>query len=171
MTTTTLNLNGFKMNTLVSMVNELGGVATMKTFSQRSKAVARLMKLAAEKNVELDTVFDTEGNKIVAKVEAPVVTAKPAKKAKAEKVKAEKKVSIRSVAEALLVKTTDGDNGLSYEEILAEVKAQFPDAKTTVGCLRWYAAHMREAGVVIPKRARAVVAKAAVVAEETPVAA
>jgi hypothetical protein len=135
-----MNLINFKMNTLVSMVNALGGNAGAKTFSQRSKAIARLMKLAAEKKVELNEVFDADGNKIVVAAKAP------------------KKVSIRSVAEALLVQA-DAGTGLSYEAVLAAVKAQFPAAKTTVGCLRWYVAHMREAGVSIPNRPRATVAK------------
>lgn len=129
-----MNFTTFSMNTLVSMINALGGNATNKTFNARAKAVARLMKIAAEKEVNLAATFDENGNKIVTKVS--------------------KKVSIRSVAEALLAKA-DGATGLSYDDILAAVKAEFPAAKTTVGCLRWYAAHMRDAGVVLPKRPRA----------------
>jgi len=135
------NLTNFTMATLVSMINALGGTATNKTFNARAKAVARLMKIAAEKQIDLAKTFDENGNKIVVKETAP------------------KKISIRSVAEALLVKA-DGATGLSYDEILAAVKDQFPSAKTTVGCLRWYAAHMRDAGVVLPKRPRATTAKA-----------
>ncbi len=134
-----MNFTNFTMNTLVSMINALGGNATNKTFNARAKAVARLMKVAAEKQIDLAVTFDENGNKIV-KADAP------------------KKISIRSVAEALLVKV-NGDTGLTYDEVLAAVKAQFPSAKTTVGCLRWYAAHMRDAGVAVPKRARASVAK------------
>ena len=131
-----MNMTNFSMNTLVSMVNALGGNATAKTFNARSKAIARLLKLAAEKEVNLAETFDAEGNKVEVKVAAP------------------KKVTVRSVAEALLLKL-DGAEGLAYNEVLAAVKAEFPSAKTTVGCLRWYAAHMREAGTVLPKRARA----------------
>ena len=126
-----MNVTTFTMNTLVSMINALGGNATAKTFNARSKAIARLMKIAAEKEINLAATFDANGNKIVSKVS--------------------KKVSIRSVAESLLADAS----GLSYEEILAAVKASFPSAKTTVGCLRWYAAHMREAGVAVPTRPRA----------------
>lgn len=170
---TTLNLNNFKMNTLVAMVNAIGGVATVKTFSQRSKAVERLLKLAAEKNINLDTTFDADGNKIEVKLAAaPKVKAvKAPKEPKAPKVPKEKKISIRSVAEALLLKVVSEEDGaavgLSYEDVLAEVKAQFPAAKTTVGCLRWYAVRQREAGVVLPKRARTAKPEAAVA---TPVA-
>ena len=135
-----MNFTTFSMNTLVSMINALGGNATTKTFNARAKAVARLIKIAAEKDVNLAETFDENGNKIVAKAAA-------------------KKISIRSVAEALLTKVTDAGTGLSYDEVLAAVKAEFPAAKTTVGCLRWYAAHMRDAGTVLPKRARASTAK------------
>ena len=125
-----MNLTNFKMATLVSMINSLGGVASAKTFSQRSKAIARLMKIAADRNIDLATTFDADGNKIVAS----------------------KKISIRSVAESLLTQVGDDGFGLSYDKVLAAVKAQFPTAKTTAGCLRWYAAHME---VALPKRARA----------------
>ena len=182
-----LNLNVLKMNTLVSMVNELGGNATAKTFSQRSKAVERLTKLADAQKVDLSTFFNTDGTKALAPVPvidtpapapapAPVEAAAP----KAPKVKApkepkapkEKKISIRSVAEALIVKvvSTDekGDVGLSYEDILAEIKSQFPEAKTTISCLRWYAVRLREANTVLPQRARAAKPVVEAPAVETP---
>ena len=156
------NITTFNMNTLVSMVNALGGTATAKTFSQRSKAVERITKLATEKQVDLSTFFDATGNVVP-------VPAKKAKKVKEAKPAGEKKVSIRSVAEALLLKvvSTDTDGratGLSYDDVLAAVKEQFPTAKTTVGCLRWYAVRMREANQTVPNRPRAVTVKSAAVA-------
>lgn len=157
MTTNTLNIASFNMATLVSMVNDLGGTATMKTFSQRSKAVERINKLVEAQKVSLTDLFDDTGAKKVIKVKA----------VKAAKVAKEKKISIRSVAEALLLQTTGVDKddrvvGLSYDDILTTVKTQFPDAKTTVGCLRWYAASMRDAGTVVPARPRAEKAPAVV---------
>lgn len=69
------------------------------------------------------------------------------------------RVTIRTVSEGLLkeVAYIDNDNrpfGLAYDEILARVHTQFEGAKTTVACLRWYAVHMREAGVQLPHRPR-----------------
>lgn len=128
------NLTTFTMNTLVSMINAIGGNVTAKTFNARSKAIARLVKIAAEKKIALDTTFDAAGNKIVA---------------------TDKKISIRSVAEALLVQVDGNDLGLAYDKVLSAIKAQFPSAKTSVGCLRWYAVSMKEAGVSVPKRERA----------------
>lgn len=51
--------------------------------------------------------------------------------------------TIRSVSEALLQQVAYTDDagkpiGLTYETILAKVLAEFPDANTTVKCLRWY---------------------------------
>lgn len=51
--------------------------------------------------------------------------------------------TIRSVSEALLQQVAYIDDagkpiGLTYETILAKVLAEFPDANTTVKCLRWY---------------------------------
>lgn len=42
--------------------------------------------------------------------------------------------------------------GLSFAEILGDVKRTFPDANTSYACLRWYAVHMRRAGAVLPRR-------------------
>ncbi len=44
--------------------------------------------------------------------------------------------------------------GIPYGQILAEVQSVFPDCKTTVACLRWYAAHLNQDGVVLPQRKR-----------------
>ena len=44
--------------------------------------------------------------------------------------------------------------GIPYNQILAEVQGVFPDCKTTVACLRWYAAHLNQDGVVLPQRKR-----------------
>lgn len=42
--------------------------------------------------------------------------------------------------------------GMSFAEILDDVKATFPNANTSYACLRWYAVHMRHAGVTLPRR-------------------
>jgi hypothetical protein len=249
------------MATLVAMVNELGGTATMKTFSQRSKAVERVNKLAGDAGVQLDQFFNEDGSKRVieaevdgktfsvevplgvvptegatAHVDAPkdlgagvVLTephtlvetplpngptstgaidhgdidwdkvpvtvtvkddepkpetdpnwpfkqhesqlkeaeqaeqAKPVEKPKAPK--KEPRVSIRVVAEAKLMEVVSIDEGgrkvgLSYAEILDYLHANFQGSKTTVACLRWYAAHMRDRGTLPPNRPRAVPKKA-----------
>ncbi len=79
---------------------------------------------------------------------------------KAPKEKKEKGPVIRVVAEQLLLEVVTHDEdkrpwGHSYEYILSTLLAQFPGAKTTVACLRWYAVHMRERGEKVPNRPRA----------------
>ena len=44
----------------------------------------------------------------------------------------------------------------SYAEVLEQVHNEFPDAKTTMSSLRWYASKMRQNKVKVPERARAV---------------
>lgn len=193
-TNTKVDLMSFKMDVLVSMVNALGGNVTMKTFSQRSKAVERINKLAAEKGINIEERFEADTGRwitdaeIEAKAEharqqaaadakAQAIIEEQAKEAKApaEKPKKEKKVkepkevkpkqpSIRSVAEALILEVVGLDEnkrkvGHSYETILAKIREQYPEAKTSIACLRWYAVHMRDRGVLPPSRPRAVPAK------------
>ena len=174
------------MSTLVAMHNLLAPqpTATMKTFSQRSKAADRIQKLADAAGVDLDSRFNPDGTlRTIAEavetinptvvdslvmvektdfapgvvetpVEPPAVKEKPAKVEKPAK-----GPSIRSVAEERLlavVEVKDGRNvGIPYTEILATIKEQFPGAKTTVACLRWYAVHMRERDIRVTNRPRA----------------
>ncbi len=66
--------------------------------------------------------------------------------------------SIQVASEKLLEAVAyrhDGRNwGIPYNLILAEVRRAFPDCKTTVPCLRWYAAKMNEVGTKLPQRKR-----------------
>jgi len=43
----------------------------------------------------------------------------------------------------------------SNTEILAEVKNQFPEAKTTMACIAWYKSDLRKKGLIASKRAPA----------------
>ncbi len=181
-----MELQEKSMQVLVAMYNLLSDVpATMKTFSQRSKAVVRIQKLAEEQGIEISTYFEEDGTKrkpvkatpfpvVVQKEKKPKETAvkkdpkpatpKPAKKANPVE-PAAKGPSIRSVAEALLLEVVSVDEnkrnvGIGYEDIIAKIKEQFPTANTTVACLRWYAVHMRERDVRVPNRPRATPKKA-----------
>ena len=46
--------------------------------------------------------------------------------------------------------------GIPYSHILAEVQRVFPDANTTVACLRWYAVALNKDGVILHHRKRSV---------------
>lgn len=194
-----LNLEALNMMTLVAIHNAISDKpATMKTFSQRSKAVARIEKLAAEAGINLRDRFEDDGRvKVVKTVDPAPATVKEEEKApaspsgiatmldqmgkkdaaptpKADKPaakraeKAEKKEKgpvIRVVAEALLLEVVTHDEdkrpyGHSYDTILSKIHEQFPEGKTSVACLRWYAVHMRERGERVPNRPRAAAKKA-----------
>jgi hypothetical protein len=189
-----MKLEALNMQTLVAIHNALSDKpATMKTFSQRSKAIARIEKLADEQGIKLADRFNDDGSVKVVKTvdlapqggeetpkedktpngigsllgqmmqsrdkkdEAPKATPKPAAKRGEKK---EKGPVIRVVAEQLLLEvvTYDEDKrpyGHSYETILNRIHEQFPEGKTSVACLRWYAVHMRERGERVPNRPRA----------------
>lgn len=195
----TLKLDALNMQTLVAIHNAISDKpATMKTFSQRSKAVARIEKIASEAGIKLADRFDAEGNpKVVktedlapqgvkeeskeesktpngiaalvgqmtnAKADKPADAPKPAARSKEPKEKKEKGPVIRVVAEQLLLEVVTHDEdkrpyGHSYETILNKIHEQFPEGKTSVACLRWYAVHMRERGERVPNRPRAVAKK------------
>lgn len=66
---------------------------------------------------------------------------------------------IRVAAEELLLKKlgigADGrPAGMPYDNILAELKQEFPESSTSISCLRWYATKMRERGEMLPARPR-----------------
>lgn len=192
-----MKLEALNMQTLVAIHNALSDKpATMKTFSQRSKAIARIEKLADEQGIKLADRFNDDGSVKVVKTvdlapqggeetpkedktpngigsllgqmmqsrdkkdEAPKAAPKPAAKRGEKKEKKEKGPVIRVVAEQLLLEvvTYDEDKrpyGHSYETILNRIHEQFPEGKTSVACLRWYAVHMRERGERVPNRPRA----------------
>jgi len=186
-----MKLEALTMTALVAIHNALSTdkPATMKTFSQRSKAVARIEKLAAEQGVDVCSRFNEDGSAVPveAPVEEPVVSHdptsvvgmltakdkpadKPARARRAAKPagepveKKEKGPVIRAVAEALLLEVVKHDEdkrpyGHGYDFILDSIHKQFIGAKTTVACLRWYAVHMRERGERVPNRPRAVPTK------------
>jgi hypothetical protein len=59
--------------------------------------------------------------------------------------RAERDGSIRAFCDELLLEVNSVDEkskrplGLPYSEILRRVKAKFPEAETSINCLRWYA--------------------------------
>lgn len=58
--------------------------------------------------------------------------------------------NIRSASEELILRRP----GLPYLDILKQIREEFPDCKTSVGCLRWYASQLRDRGEPVPERPR-----------------
>jgi len=102
-----------------------------KTFSTKKKAIARITKL----------------NTLLAKAKKPTKTKKPARGV------------IKQFCEKLLLVEDEDGIGMTYESIMESLHNTHPTAKTTVGCLRWYATKLREAGQIVPDRPRKKVSK------------
>ena len=100
----------------------------------------------------------------------PIVAWKGRKDLLVEKVteairKARGTQTIKSIADALLTAVDYVDDagkpiGFTYEHVLAKVLEQFPDANTTVKCLRWYNTKLNsDPNVKMPVRPRKRTAK------------
>ena len=111
----------------------------------------------------------TEAHNAIEGVE-PIVAWKGRKDLLVEKVteairKARGTQTIKSVSDALLIAIDYVDDagkpiGFTYEHILAKVLEQFPDANTTVKCLRWYNTKLNsDPNVKMPVRPRKRTAK------------
>lgn len=154
---------------IAARFNELNGSTTeVKTLAKRGKA--KLLAQIEALEAKLPPAAEPEPEQpvgafakqflqpLVSKPAEPTEKPKRAKKDPAEK--KEKGPVIRVEAEKLLLEVVDVDEdkrpwGHSYEYILTTLLAQFPGAKTTVACLRWYAVHMRERGEKVLNRPRA----------------
>lgn len=159
-----------KMGDLVTIHNALAGAlrknghefndAGPKTFSTKSKAVNRILILAefAKKDNEKAASKAAADGELKASTDkkADQPAPEPPKSKNAAPKRAEGP-TIRQVAEQLLlVKDAEG-KGLPYSEVLKRIFVQFPDAKTSVACLRWYATHMRtDKGLRVPDRPNSV---------------
>ena len=84
----------------------------------------------AIQGVEAITKWNGRKDLLVEKVAAAMKAARGNKK------------TIREVAEALLIEVASNEDGKpighSYDYVLGKVLAEFPEANTTVKCLRWY---------------------------------
>jgi len=60
--------------------------------------------------------------------------------------------TIRAASEHLLLEKDSDGEGLPYKYILRAVHTNFPKAKTSLACLRWYANKMNQRGEIMPDR-------------------
>jgi hypothetical protein len=59
-------------------------------------------------------------------------------------------------------------SGMTNEETLLAVLAAFPDARTTVGCIRWYRNRMRKRGEDVPTSREVVANRRALLKQKKP---
>lgn len=131
------DMTNMTMPELVAKYNKIAeemGTPTVgpKSFNSRKTAVDRINKLLARAGAEAPTEPTSE----------PVPT-----KAKTKDSKVLFR-TVREMAEHYLLQP------ISYKTLLRLVKAYFPEAATSVKCLRWYATQMRERGESVPTRPR-----------------
>lgn len=110
------------------------------------------MKLALEqqsKPQEVDHALEAAIDQEEKVATAAAIQQLPEEKAvvKEPKVKKERGETVKDYSCALLCEVVDQqegrDVGMPYETILEHVKVKFPEAKTSVNCLRWYAGKIR----------------------------
>lgn len=181
-----IDLNSLKTSELVAAYNEHSGKPAITKWKRKvSDLHAILLKLkpdlylmsfeAPETELKAQAgrpVDHVEQAELVDQTRTPKAKApKKAKVAKAKKEPNPDRGAIRRHCEELLlkVKGTDPETkrplGLPYSEILDAVTKKFPEAATSLNCLRWYATKMNKRTgkekVVMPIRAKAKVAEAA----------
>lgn len=132
------DLNSMKMNELVKHYNNLGPKrpAGPKTFSSKAVAIARIRSL-----------MDGKGSNAGVKKEKPVDDTENRAAFNVGSIAGKGKIGNMIVS--YLVQT---DIKLTHKDILDRVKAAHPNAKTSLGCISWYATKVRNAGVKLPRK-------------------
>lgn len=160
----TINISTLKTKDLIALYNQHSGKAPITAWKRKvSDLVATLVTLqpdlftagAVETFEAPADELASQSGRPVDHTEAPAPTkSKPAKAKKTAK-KAKKEANsdrgaIRRFCEEQLlkVKGTDPETkrpmGLAYADILAAVTTKFPEAETSLNCLRWYATKMNK---------------------------
>jgi hypothetical protein len=163
------NLNGMKTSELVAVYNGVSGKPAIAKWKRKvSDLVAAILKLkpdlySYEPAAPSDRMdgFEAPADELAAQKGRAVDHAEPPAKApkvkkaaaaKKAKVKADGAVrgAIRQLCEKLLLEVKGSDPetkrplGLPYATILERVQSKFPEAETSLNCLRWYATKLNK---------------------------
>lgn len=127
-------LKSMKMNQLVQLHNNLNPkkAATMKTFNSKAKAIARINELAAAN----EKVEKEAGIAQGPKKDAPSV-GRIAGKGK--------------IGRFICAHLTQDEKVMSHKAILDALKETYPNSRTSIGCVSWYASKLRAAGIELPR--------------------
>jgi hypothetical protein len=171
------DLNGLKTSDLVALYNQHSGKPAITKWKRKvTDLVALLLKMKPD--LFFVGAFEAPKEELQQQAGRPVdhveVEAKPTKSKKPAKKAKEPtgdRGAIRKFCEEQLLKVKGTDEatkrplGLPYSEILSAVTKKFPEAETSLNCLRWYATKMNKRTgsekVVMPLRAKAKVDAAA----------
>jgi hypothetical protein len=114
--------------------------------------LAKMAGLSADKAVPTAAAKKAAAKKDLKPVNLPAL---PKDLSQLDKKAWAKKICEELLMEVAYVNSDNKDVGYTYPEMLARVKLAYPDSNTSVKCLRWYAAHMKDLGTQLPIRPRA----------------
>lgn len=116
-----------------------------KTFATRTKLVARIEQVAADKNIDLVSFGQPKKPKVTAQRAEPNTEATEAPDATEEKPRG---LGVGALARAILMDPA----GYPHALVADMVNAQIDGAAATAKSVRWYANDMRKRGVEVPPR-------------------
>lgn len=116
-----------------------------KTFATRTKLVARIEQVAADKNIDLASSEQPKKPKATAKRAEPKAEVTEASEATEKKPRG---LGVGALARAILMDPAGHPHALIAEM----VNAQIEGAAATPKSVRWYANDMRKRGVEVPPR-------------------
>jgi hypothetical protein len=149
------NIEGDKTMTTkqkLAELNRLRAANNMNPLKAWKQSVAKLDAAINALNFEGGAAVEEEEQKVATDPKPEQPKAEPPKQKKGVSRKAEGP-TVREVAERLILEKDADGQGLPYSEILRRIFVQFPKAKTSIACLRWYATHMRtDRGIRVPDR-------------------
>ena len=116
-----------------------------KTFATRTKLVARIEQVAADKNIDLASFGQPKKPKAAAQRAEPKAEATEAPDATEKKPRG---LGVGALARAILMDPT----GYPHALVAEMVNAQIEGAQATAKSVRWYAHDMRKRGIEVPPR-------------------
>ncbi|MGA6149910.1 hypothetical protein [Stenotrophomonas sp. NPDC077461] len=141
-----MKLEGMPTKELLALHNRIADKpAGSKTFATRTKLVARIEQVAADKNIDLASFGQPKKPKATAQRSEPKVQATKAPDATEKKPRG---LGVGALARAILMDPADYPHALIAEM----VNAQAAGAAATAKSVRWYANDMRKRGVEVPPR-------------------
>lgn len=146
-----MKLEQMTMKKLLALHNEIADKpAGPKTFSTRSKLVARIGQIAEAKNIDLTSFGQRKPPEAAIKRAQPRIEAAEATRVRPDNAKKPAGKGIGTLARAILMDPT----GYPHALIAAMVNAQIEGAAATAKSVRWYATDMRKHGLDVPPRAK-----------------
>lgn len=141
-----MNLEDVPTKELLALHNRIADKpAGPKTFATRSKLVARIEQIAADKNIDLSSSGRPKKPEVAEERAEPRASAAEVPEATEKKPQGK---GIGALARAILMDPAGHPHALIAEM----VNAQIDGAAATAKSVRWYANDMRKRGVEVPPR-------------------